>query len=34
MTAEGGLIGVLDYGTWYIRRAVQITPGTWKVDDQ
>ena len=25
-TAEGGLIGVLDLGTWYVRRAVQELP--------
>ena len=25
-TAEGGLIGVLKYGTWYVRRAVQELP--------
>ena len=33
-TVERGLIGFILNGTWYVRRPQDITPGTWKVDDQ
>lgn len=33
-TTERDLIGLLHWGTWYVRRLQDITLDTWKVDDQ
>ena len=33
-TAQGGFIGMLDIGTWHVRRPQHITPGARKVEEK